>query len=84
MQNTSPTPKAGAVRGSEKKQKYKILPGEYLTICQNRNLSPSTIKGYENACLHCQHCINFMYQNWHLSTQKLDRQQKNKTENDPQ
>lgn len=43
-------PKAGAVRGSEKNKNIKSYLDEYLTICQNRNLSPSTIKGYEK-CL---------------------------------
>lgn len=50
MQNTSPTPKSWSCSGSEKNKNIKSYLDEYLIICQNRNLSPSTIRGYEK-CL---------------------------------
>jgi integrase len=47
----------------KKTKNIKSYLDEYLKICQNRNLSPSTINGYENACRRCQLCINSTCQN---------------------
>jgi integrase len=66
----------------KKTKNIKSYLDEYLKICQNRNLSPSTIGGYEK-CLSALSALHKM----HVSeltqrSSKLDRQQKNKAEND--
>lgn len=65
-------------------KKPKILsptPDEYLKICQNRNLSPSTIGGYEK-CLSALSALHKMHVSELtpavLKISKTDRQQKNK------